>query len=64
MMINQINVGVVGKAQSGGIRANACADTPRVDKVYIAKKKPNRDKEIKNNLNIEMTTKNGKGVGK
>ena len=34
-MINQINVGIIGTGWCGGIRANACADNPLVDKLYI-----------------------------
>ena len=58
MMINQINVGVIGTGWCGGIRANACADNPLVDKLYIAETNSNRLKELKNSLNIEMATEN------
>ena len=57
-MINQINVGVIGTGWCGGIRANACADNPLVDKLYIAETNSNRLKELKNSLNIEMATEN------
>ena len=52
IMINQINVGVIGTGWCGGIRANACADNPLVDKLYIAETNSNRLKELKNSLNI------------
>ena len=35
IMINQINVGVIGTGWCGGIRANACAENPLVDKLSL-----------------------------
>ena len=49
-MINQINVGVIGTGWCGGIRANACADNPLVDKLYIAENNKNRLQELKKSL--------------
>ena len=42
-MINQINVGIIGTGWCGGIRANACAENPLVDKLYIAENNKNID---------------------
>ena len=57
-MINQINVGVIGTGWCGGIRANAFADNPLVDKLFIAETNSNRLNKLKNSLNIEMATEN------
>ena len=57
-MINQINVGVIGTGWCGGIRANACADNPLVDKLYIAENNKNRLQELKKSLELENATDN------
>ena len=57
-MINQINVGVIGTGWCGGIRANACADNPLVDKLYIAESNKERLQELKKSLKLESSTDN------
>ena len=58
IMINQINVGIIGTGWCGGIRANACADNPLVDKLYIAESNKERLQEIKKSIKIESSTDN------
>ena len=57
-MINQINVGIIGTGWCGGIRANACADNPLVDKLYIAESNKERLQELKKSLKLESSTDN------
>ncbi len=59
-MINQINVGVIGTGWCGGIRANACHDTPLVNKLFLAETNTKRLNELKNSLDIEGATENWK----
>ena len=58
IMINQINVGIIGTGWCGGIRANACADNPLVDKLYIAESNKERLQELKKSLKLESSTDN------
>ena len=57
-MINQINVGIIGTGWCGGIRANACADNPLVDKLHIAESNKERLQELKKSLKLESSTDN------
>jgi predicted dehydrogenase len=44
--MRRINVGIIGTGWCGGIRANACAENPLVDGLYIAEVKPERLAEV------------------
>jgi scyllo-inositol 2-dehydrogenase (NAD+) len=46
IMIEQINVGVIGTGWCGGIRAKACSDNPLVDRLFIAEINDARRAEV------------------
>ncbi len=61
-MIKQINVGVIGTGWCGGIRANACNESPLVDKLYIAETNKNRLNELNTTLKPHGFTENWEGL--
>ena len=44
--MQQINVGIIGTGWCGGIRANACAQSPQVAQLHIAEIRPDRLAEV------------------
>lgn len=51
-----INVGIVGTGWCGGIRAEACADSPQIGEVHIAEVKPERLEEVSGLVNPASAT--------
>jgi predicted dehydrogenase len=44
--MRQISVGIIGTGWCGGIRANACADSPQVRALHIAENRRERLDEV------------------
>lgn len=54
--MNQIEVGLIGPGWCGGIRADACADSPQVSKLHIAEIRPERLEEVAHSTGAATAT--------